>query len=140
MAPDHFSITIPSEPSAGQQVQDRIIGTLETRGFPARDVFGVRLALEEAIVNAIKHGNGLDPAKSVFIDCQVDDNRVLISVRDEGPGFDPGDVPDPTEEDNLDKPSGRGLMLMRAFMTRIEYNATGNQVTLEKVRDAEEAS
>jgi serine/threonine-protein kinase RsbW len=135
MLPEHFRITIPSEPSAGQQVQDRIIGALEARAFPPRDVFGVRLALEEAIVNAIKHGNGLDPNKSVHVECEVDDNRVRIVVRDEGPGFDPRSVPDPTDLENLDKPSGRGLMLMRAFMTRIEYNATGNEVTLEKVRE-----
>jgi len=139
MSADHFQLSIPSEPTAGQQVQDRIIGALEAHGFPARDVFGVRLALEEAVVNAIKHGNGLDPEKFVHVDCRVDNERVTITIRDEGPGFDPGDVPDPTEEDNLDKPSGRGLMLMRAFMTRIEYNESGNQVTLEKVREPDDA-
>lgn len=137
MSPEHFDITIPSEPSAGQQVQDRIIGALEARGFPARDVFGVRLALEEALVNAIKHGNGLDPGKVVRVHCDLDDQRVCITVEDEGPGFNPEDVPDPTEDDNLEKPSGRGLMLMRAFMTRIEYRGRGNCVLLEKQRDAE---
>ena len=138
MAPDHFRMTIPSEPSAGQQVQDCIIGAMEARGFRARDVFGVRLALEEAVVNAIKHGNGLDPSKQVHVECDVNEERIIISIRDEGPGFDPADVPDPTEEENLDKPSGRGLMLMRAFMTRIEYNDVGNCVTLEKTRDADD--
>jgi serine/threonine-protein kinase RsbW len=137
MALEKFQIIIPSEPAAGQSVQDRIMGILEARGFTDRDSFGVRLALEEALVNAMKHGNGLDPSKKVIVECEVEDHRVQIEVEDEGRGFDPGDVPDPTDEENLDKPSGRGLMLMRAFMTRIEYNSLGNRVLLEKVRDPE---
>lgn len=137
MPPERFEITIPSEPAAGQQVQERIISAMEARGFGAHEVFGMRLALEEGIVNAIKHGNGLDPSKSVMVLCEVDDTRILVEIEDEGPGFDPGDVPDPTEDDNLEKPSGRGLMLMRAFMTRVEYHGRGNKVSLEKVRGLE---
>jgi serine/threonine-protein kinase RsbW len=137
MPPEKFEITIPSEPAAGQQVQERIISAMEARGFDAHEVFGMRLALEEGIVNAIKHGNGLDPSKSVMVLCECDEQRVMVVIEDEGPGFDPGDVPDPTEEDNLEKPSGRGLMLMRAFMTRVEYHGRGNKVTLEKVRGSE---
>ena len=107
---------------------------LEQRAFSDRDCFGVKLALEEAIVNAIKHGNGMDPDKCVHVHCHVTDERVKIVIEDEGPGFDPGDVPDPTEDENLDKPSGRGLMLMRSFMSRVEYNDKGNCVVMEKVR------
>jgi serine/threonine-protein kinase RsbW len=139
MPPEKFEITIPSEPAAGQQVQERIISAMEARNFGAHEVFGMRLALEEGIVNAIKHGNGLDPSKSVFVLCEVDDERILVEIEDEGPGFDPGEVPDPTEEDNLEKPSGRGLMLMRAFMTRVEYHGRGNKVSLEKIRGSEAA-
>lgn len=138
MSAESFDIAIPSEPSAGSKVQDRIIALMEARKFSARDVFGVRLALEEAIVNAMKHGNGLDPSKNVHIRCEISDDRVFVSIRDEGPGFDPQDVPDPTEDENLDKPSGRGLMLMKAFMTSITYNETGNEVRLEKQKDPEE--
>ncbi|MFV0444336.1 MAG: ATP-binding protein [Planctomycetaceae bacterium] len=139
MPSDKFDITIPSEPAAGQQVQDRIIAAMETRGFGAHEVFGMRLALEEGIVNAIKHGNGLDPDKKVMVECEVSEERVTVVIEDEGPGFDPGDVPDPTEEDNLEKPSGRGLMLMRAFMSRVEYHGRGNKVTLEKIRGEEKS-
>lgn len=110
---------------------------MEQRGFGPRELFGMRLALEEGVVNAIKHGNGLDPDKSVQIECFVDEERVIVVIEDEGPGFDPADVPDPTEDDNLEKPSGRGLMLMRTFMTRVEYHGRGNRVTLEKVRGQE---
>lgn len=138
MSSERFDISIPSEPAAGQQVHERVIGLMERMGFPARDVFGMRLALEEAVVNAMKHGNGLDPAKQVHIHCEITRELARVRVSDEGPGFDPGDVPDPTEEDNLEKPSGRGLMLMRAFMSLIEYNDSGNQVTLEKRRGADD--
>lgn len=133
-----FEITIPSDTAQGHEVQERILSMLEERSFGDKDLFGVKLALEEAIVNAIKHGNGMDPSKSVYVNCEIDDNRVRIIIEDEGPGFDPRDVPDPTDDENLDKPSGRGLMLMRAFMTSIEYNERGNRVLLEKRRSDDE--
>lgn len=134
---DDFTVSIASETSLGREVQERIISVLENREFPDRDVFGVRLALEEALVNAIKHGNGMDPDKQVQIDCRFDDDGVRIVIEDEGPGFDVTSVPDPTSEENLDKPGGRGIMLMRSFMSHIEYNESGNRLVLEKRRDAE---
>jgi len=134
---DDFSVSIASETSLGREVQDRIISVLENRAYSDRDVFGVRLALEEALVNAIKHGNGMDPAKQVQIDCRFDDDGVRIVIEDEGPGFDVTSVPDPTAEENLDKPGGRGIMLMRSFMSHIEYNELGNRLVLEKRRAAE---
>lgn len=132
--PVQFEERIPSDPAQGALLQERILSLLEARQYTDRDCFGVKLALEEAIVNAIKHGNGMDPDKCVLVNCHITDELVRITIEDEGPGFDPGDVPDPTEDDNLDKPSGRGLMLMRAFMTSIEYNDKGNRVALEKAR------
>ena len=134
---DDFSVSIASETSLGREVQDRIISVLENRAYTDRDVFGVRLALEEALVNAIKHGNGMDPTKQVQIDCRFDDDGVRIVIEDEGPGFDVTSVPDPTAEENLDKPGGRGIMLMRSFMSHIEYNELGNRLVLEKRRAAE---
>jgi serine/threonine-protein kinase RsbW len=136
---NRFDETIPSELDAAERIQDRIIALVENYGYSARDVFGMRLALEEAIVNAIKHGNRMDPGKSVRIHCEVDDARVFVRIEDEGPGFNPTDVPDPTALENLEKPGGRGIMLMRAFMTRVEYLGRGNEVILEKVRDAAES-
>ena len=130
-----FKVSIPSDTAEGQAVQERIVALLEKLGYPPRDVFGVRLALEEALVNAIKHGNRHDPCQQVHIRCRADRDAVRITIEDEGPGFVPEEVPDPTLEENLEKPSGRGIMLMRAFMSLIEYNDTGNRVTLEKRRD-----
>ena len=130
-----FEVTIPSDTAQGQAVQERIVKMLEDLDFPTRDVFGVRLALEEALVNAIKHGNRMDPAKQVRIQWAINSESVRIEIEDEGHGFRPEDIPDPTAEENLEKPSGRGIMLMRAFMTEVGYNDSGTRVTLLKRRD-----
>ena len=136
---DDFSVSIASDTSLGRQIQERIIGLLEGRSYSDHDLFGVRLALEEALVNAIKHGNGMDPGKQVHVDCSFTDDRVTIVIEDEGTGFDVTDVPDPTMEENLDKPGGRGIMLMRSFMNQVEYNDAGNRLVLEKVRNTGDA-
>lgn len=129
---EEFEVVIASDTSAGQSVQDRIIQHLEEMQYDERDVFGVRLAIEEALVNAIKHGNQMDPNKTVRIACRIAQQMVRIEIEDQGEGFQPEEVPDPTADENLERPCGRGIMLMRAFMSRIEYNATGNRVILEK--------
>lgn len=131
---EYFLVTIPSDTAEGQAVQVRIIEALEVREYPERDVFAVRLALEEAIVNAIKHGNRMSPDKSVEINCWINDERVRIEIEDEGEGFVRDEVPDPTLLENLERPCGRGIMLMGAFMNLIEYNEQGNKVTLEKIK------
>ena len=132
---EEFEVTIPSTTADGQKVQERIIKLLEDLDFPPRGIFGVRLALEEAIVNAIKHGNRMDPQKNVRIRCRVCEEKVRIVIEDEGTGFRPDQVPDPTSDENLEKPCGRGIMLMRAFLTLVEYNEVGNRVILEKHRN-----
>jgi serine/threonine-protein kinase RsbW len=109
---------------------------LTAAGFTERDVFGVRLALEEAIVNALRHGHRGDPTKSVRVRCLVSPDRILAEVEDQGPGFDPEQVPDPLAPENLERPSGRGLFLMRTYMTWIRFNARGNHVTMCKCRSA----
>ncbi len=137
---EEFEEIIPSDTAAGREVQERIIESLERRDFAMRDVFGVRLALEEALVNAIKHGNRMDPDKTVRVNWQVCETKVRIVIEDQGEGFDVNDVPDPTEDENLEKPGGRGIMLMRSFMNLIEYNDSGNCLTLEKVRESADDS
>ena len=124
---------IPSRSDDGQRVILEIVGQLHQHNWSPHDAFGVHLALEEAVVNAIKHGNGEDPDKNVRVHCKISSRRCWIQVEDEGVGFDPVDVPDCTRDENLEKPSGRGLMLMRNFMSLIEYNDSGNLVIMEKV-------
>lgn len=117
------------------------------------------IALEEALVNALYHGNlevdsgmveddhdayyalveersQLAPynRRQIEIDLKVSPEEAVISIRDEGPGFDPHSLPDPTDPVNLDKVSGRGLLLMRTFVDELSFNDRGNQVTLVKRR------
>ncbi len=115
-------------------VVSRLLEELEQQAWADHDVFAVHLAVEEALVNAIKHGNRKDPAKSVDVHCRMAQDRIEIQITDEGDGFDPDTVPDPTDEENLEIPSGRGLMLMRCYMTSVEFNSKGNSVTMVKVR------
>ena len=127
-------IDLPSERGASRLVTEDLLEQLGAHGWSPSDIFAIHLAAEEAIVNAIVHGNKLDPGKVVRVACLVSPTLARIEVADEGPGFDPGSVPDCRLEDRLDAPNGRGVMLMRTFMTRIEYNARGNRVLMEKQR------
>lgn len=136
-ADEHISVSIPSDTAAGQELQERIISVLENLNYPPRDVFGVRLALEEALVNAIKHGNRMDPEKRVQVNCRISSTLIRIEIEDEGKGFRLEDVPDPTQDGNLERPCGRGIMLMKHFLNTVKYNDLGNRVLLEKVRGDE---
>lgn len=131
---DQFEIRIPSDFESGQQVVERIVDSISRAGIEGRDLFGIRLSVDEAVVNAIKHGNKLSREKSVRVTFLLNEDLVRVEIEDEGTGFRPEDVPDPTAPENLDRASGRGLMLMRQFMTKIEYNTKGNVVVLEKSR------
>lgn len=113
-------------------LQDLIIEGAEEMGYAKGARFALRLAVEEAIANAFRHGHrDLPPETPVEIGYRLDPERILVSVQDQGPGFEPGAVPDPTLDENLEIPGGRGLVLMRAYMTRVAYNETGNRVEME---------
>lgn len=135
---EQFEVVIPNETSEGQAVQARIVELLEKFDFSVRDVFSIRLAMEEALVNAIKHGNQMDPSKEVRVECTASRESVTISIQDQGDGFDPSSIPDPTDDENLDMPGGRGVMLIHSFMDSVRYNETGNQITMEKARSTDE--
>ena len=126
-------VEIPSDPAEARRIQEAIEQQLKAHHYTEREVFGIRLALEEAMVNAIKHGNQMDRAKKVRIRYGVQFEHFEIHITDEGPGFNPGEVPDPTAAENLERPCGRGLMLMRHYMSEVAYNDRGNSVSMAKV-------
>ncbi|MBN2584383.1 MAG: ATP-binding protein [Planctomycetes bacterium] len=128
------TLRIPSEVDEIRVVQDAIMDRMHEAGFNGDSCFAVKLALEESLINAVKHGNHFDPKRSVFVRYEISPDCVRISVKDEGPGFDPEQVPDPTATENLTKPSGRGIMLMRAYMDEVSYSDGGRNVTLVKKR------
>ena len=109
-----------------------LTGAMELRGFPEKDVFSVRLAVEEAVINSVKHGNRNDPSKQVAVRFKVGHEEVVVEIEDQGNGFDPSQVPDPTVPENLGRCGGRGILLMRTFMTWIRFSERGNCVTLCK--------
>jgi len=135
----HSDQTIGSDMASGQRVLEELLSQLRTHHWNHRDVFGVHLAMEEALMNAIRHGNRLDPQKRIRVQCRLADDRVKVEISDEGQGFDPDRVADPTEACNLAMPAGRGLLLMRAFMSRVTYADHGRTVVLEKDRDGKPA-
>jgi serine/threonine-protein kinase RsbW len=117
-------------------VIDRLTAVMADQTYPEDDVFAVRLAVEEAVVNAIRHGHDGDVSRDVQVRYHVDPQRAVIEVEDQGMGFDPHAVADPLAPENVGEPGGRGLFLMRSLMTWILHNERGNRVTLCKYRSA----
>jgi serine/threonine-protein kinase RsbW len=113
---------------------DQLENRMRLHGYSCGDLFAVKLALQEAAINAFRHGNRSDPGKRIVLRCLVTPAEVLLEVEDEGAGFDPEAVPDPLLPENLDRPNGRGLFLMRVYMTWVSFNREGNRVTLARQR------
>jgi len=125
---------IPSDPAEACRVQEEIERALHSHHYSEKEIFAIRLAVEEALVNAIKHGNRHDRSKTVRVRYGVCAERFEIVVEDDGPGFDPEEVPDPTAPENLERCCGRGLMLMKHYMCEVTFNRCGNSVRLRKHR------
>lgn len=122
--------TLHDQRDAIETVQRAVAEALDERNFGEAAAFAIRLALEEALVNGFRHGNRGDPTKSVTVRCAMDDSRVEFEVQDQGEGFDPTSIPDPTAEENIEIPSGRGIMLMRAYMAVVEFMPPGNRLRI----------
>ena len=128
--------TIQSDFAAVRDVQKQILDNVASRGFNEDTTWAIKLALEEAIMNAIKHGNKLDPKKKVHIEARVTPKQAEIMVEDEGPGFERCCVPDPTLEENLEKCSGRGILLMEAYMNAVKWDRGGRRVRMIKKNES----
>jgi len=127
-----MTFTIRSDFAAGHDVQKRILDAVEAAGFNSQSTFAIKLALEEALINAIKHGNKLDPKKTVIVEARVFRDRVEIEIEDQGPGFDRSSVPDPTAEENLCKCSGRGILLIESYMDGVHWSHGGRRLKMVK--------
>jgi serine/threonine-protein kinase RsbW len=130
-----MKFTIPSDHAAGQEVQNRIMAEVKKFKYNSDSQFAIKLALEEGIVNAIKHGNKHDPNKTVYIEALVGPGQAEVIIEDEGPGFTRTEVPDPTEPENLEKCSGRGILLIEAYMTSVEWSNNGRRMHMVKRND-----
>lgn len=122
---------LANDPSHIRARESQLLDLVKGAGYPESACFAVRLAFEEAVSNAFRHGhNGLPKDTPIRVGYAVNPQKVVISVTDGGAGFSPGDVPDPTLDENIENPSGRGLMLMRAYMTSLTFSEKGNQVIM----------
>jgi serine/threonine-protein kinase RsbW len=126
-------VEIANDLKEARRLQQQIVRELKATSFDGREIFGIKLAIEEALVNAIRHGNRLDPAKKVHVEYRVAPERIDIRIADEGPGYDPARVPDCKSEENLHRPGGRGLLLMRHYMTEVTVLPPGNELVMSKV-------
>ena len=127
-----LTLDLPSRQDSVTEAANALTDALEQAGLPESLTFDVRLALQEALVNAVEHGNRLDETKRVHVTCDKTDDAVTLVVRDEGDGFDPGGVPDPTLPENILREHGRGLFLMRRLCDEVRFNPKGNTVTVVK--------
>ncbi|HEY2881143.1 MAG TPA: ATP-binding protein [Pirellulales bacterium] len=125
---------LPSVRGASHQLLGNLLAELRREQWSEADIFGIHLAVEEALVNAIRHGNDSDQSKQVHVVCKLASHRLRVEIADEGAGFDPNEVPDCTREENWHRPSGRGIMLMRNYMSRVEYLDGGHRVVMERDR------
>lgn len=124
--------TIPSDPVEARDVQKRIMDDIARHGYDSHCSFAIKLALEEALVNAIKHGNKFDRTKKVHIEAKITPKQAEICIEDEGEGFKRVCVPDPTAEENLEKCSGRGILLIEAYMNKVQYSRGGRRLRMVK--------
>ena len=134
------SLKVASTPSAIVKVCKQILSKLKAQSFPNEDIFAVHLAMEEAFINAVKHGNKMDASKEIKIDYSIDGDRAEITMTDEGEGFNPKGVPDPRYGENLYKTDGRGLFLIKSYMNEVEFNERGNCVRMVKYKGRPAAS
>lgn len=128
-------IEIPSQLRFIKGIAHNIIADAKLMGYDERDLRDkIPVTVDEAVTNAIKHGNKFQEDKKVMIDVSMNTDRIKIVVVDEGEGFDVSSVPDPTDPINFLKPSGRGILFMNIGMDEVCYNEKGNILTLIKYR------
>lgn len=139
-SPSNWAIekSIPSDLDVAHELIEQTILAMSDLEWPGGDMFHVQMAMEEALVNAIEHGNKRCESKEVAIAISVSGQEIKIQIKDQGDGFDHRNVADPTEEERLDQPRGRGVLLIRELMSQSRYNDIGNELVMIKKRSATE--
>lgn len=125
-----LEFVIPSDFCECREVQAQILEEVSRCHYDPEAAFAIKLALEEALINAIKHGNHSDRAKTVSVVALITPRQTVITVEDQGNGFDRSRVPDPTADANLERLHGRGILLMEAYMDRVQFSHGGRRVRM----------
>ncbi|MFN0131885.1 MAG: ATP-binding protein [Phycisphaerales bacterium] len=138
---DSGRVELTHDRNATDALVGSILAAMARYGYPEASRFAVRLAVEEALSNAFRHGHkGLSAQTPAAVEFRVGAEELTVEIEDRGPGFRADAVPDPTLDENLELPSGRGLMLIRAYMASVTFNATGNRITMVYRKPAPKAA
>jgi serine/threonine-protein kinase RsbW len=127
------TIVIQSSSDIARKLCREIVGEINPDDFTKNEIFGIHMAIEEAMINAVEHGNQYDPLKRIIVEYLITPDKFEISITDEGCGFKPNTVPDPRQDENINSVTGRGIVLMREYMDSVEYNKKGNCVHMVKL-------
>ena len=125
-------IHIKSSSDVARKLCKDIVEEIAAYSYTPEDVFKIQLAIEEAMINAVEHGNKSDPLKTVTVEYSITAKEFDITITDEGNGFALEKVPDCRNDENLNNVTGRGIVLMRSCMDSVEYNERGNRVRMIK--------
>lgn len=135
---EKIEFEIPSAISLMHSILDYLVKRVEKVGVVNLENSNLFIALDEAFVNAVKHGNKFDAAKNVRITAEVSPKEARFTVEDEGEGFDVNAIPDPLDPENLFKTSGRGVLLIHNIMDEVRYNERGNKLEMIKKSEHEQ--
>jgi len=125
-----YTLQLPSTEESITQLEV-LIENIADQYQVSEDTFAnMMTCLNEALINAIRHGNKLDPSKKVIVNAEVDPKRIIWTITDEGPGFDYNHLPDPTAPENLENLTGRGVFIIKHLADQCIFNAKGNEVEL----------
>lgn len=126
------SVLLPSDVACIEEAVDLLVRhCLASAAWTSRRLrFTLRVVLAESLANAIICGNGEDPSKSVLVEAELAPDLIRLQVTDEGPGFDPAMLPDPTAPDDIENTCGRGVFLIRRMVDEVSFNAKGNSICM----------
>lgn len=127
-----YSLVLPSDRKEISKFENLLVEINNEFGMAIEKFINFQIAASEAIVNAIVHGNKQNPEKKVYVEVTTDEEKLEMKIRDEGEGFDVSKLPDPTDESNLYKESGRGVFIIRSLVDEfyIESNTAGTKMVL----------
>jgi serine/threonine-protein kinase RsbW len=134
MTEQRVSYTLDSTLETVDNAEQAATRIAADNGFDEDEIMQISMAVREAAVNAVLHGNAYDPNKKVKLDFERTSRDLVITIRDQGPGLDPAKIPDPLAPENLLKTSGRGIFLIRSFMDEVQIlpSTSGTEIKLVK--------
>jgi len=129
---EKIDLELPSDLTLMNAVLEYLLNRVDRLGLIKTEQSNLFVALDEAFVNAVKHGNRNDPTKLLRVTAELSAHEAIFTVEDEGDGFDVREIPDPTDPANLFKSSGRGVLLIYNIMDEVEYSERGNRLKMVK--------